>query len=111
MSKMVFSRNNVFQMTFKNGFTISLSSTGGSYSSNRNTPYNEISPDRNEGELIEVECWDEIDRPGSYVPLSSFDDVIGFINADQVAQLISIISQAKSAEEITEKVLGLQDKQ
>ena len=110
MSKMVFCRNNVFQMTFKNGFTISLSSTAGSYSSNRNISYKEPIPDRNEVELIEMACWDEIDRPGSFVPLSSFD-VIGFINADQVAQLISIISQAKSAEEITEKVLGLQDKQ
>jgi hypothetical protein len=110
MSKMVFNRNNVFQMTFKNGFTVSLSSTGGSYSSNRNISYNEINPDRNEVELIEVACWDEIDRPGSFVPLSSFDDVIGFINADQVAQLISIISQAKSAEEIQEKVVRITEK-
>lgn len=109
MSKMVFHRNNVFQMTFKNGFTISLSSTGGSYSSNRNISYNEVSPDRNEVELIEVACWDEIDRPGSFVPLSS-SNVIGYINADQVAQLISIISQAKSAEEITEKVVRITEK-
>ena len=106
MSKIVFHRNCVFQMTFENGFSISLSSTYGSYSSNRHTPYDEISPNRNIVETIEVACWDENDE-GVFVPLSPFDDVVGYVKADQVAQYIAIVSQARSAEEIKEKVKGL----
>jgi len=93
-------------MTFENGFSISLSSTGGSYSSNRDIPYNEISPNRNEVETIEVACWDE-EEDGTFVPLSPFNDVVGYVKADQVAQYIAIVSQARSVEEIKEKVKGL----
>lgn len=109
MSKIVFHRNCVFQMTFENGFSISLSSTGGSYSSNRDVLYDNISPNRNTVETIEVACWDE-EEDGNFVPLSPFDDVVGYVKADQVAQYIAIVSQARSAEEIKEKVkeLGIQ---
>jgi len=106
MSKIVFNRNCLFQMTFENGFSISLSSTYGSYSSNRNIPYNEISPNRNTVETIEVACWDE-EEDGTFVPLSPFDDVVGYVKADHVAQYIAIVSQARSVEEIKEKVKGL----
>jgi hypothetical protein len=94
-------------MTFENGFTVSLSSTGGSYSDNRNVDYTEgISPVQNIVERLEVACWDEI-KDGNFIRLGEYDDILGYINTDQVASIIAVIAKAKNEEEIIEGMTQL----
>jgi len=106
MSKFKFHRNCIFQMTFSNGFTVSLSSTGGSYSDNRNLEYTSVNPTQNEVECIEVACWNEV-IDGNFVRLGKNDDVLGYIETDQVASIIDVVSKAKNEEEIIEGIIKL----
>ena len=105
-NKFKFHRNCVFQMTFENGFTVSLSSTGGSYSDNRNEPFNNINPTQNEVERIEVACWNENEN-GFFIRLGEYDDVLGYVNTDQVASIIALVAKAKNEDEIIEGVTQL----
>jgi hypothetical protein len=93
-------------MTFSNGFTVSLSSVGGSYSDNRNLEYTSVNPTRNEVECIEVACWNDT-MDNNFVRLGKNDDVLGYINTDQVAFIIDVIARAKNEEEIIEGVTKL----
>ena len=104
--KFQFHRNCVFQMTFENGLTVSLSSVGGSYSDNRYVGYLDINSDNNEVELIEVACWKSDDDIG-FVRLGEYDDMLGYIPTDQVASIIAVIAKAKNEEEITEGIAQL----
>jgi len=93
-------------MTFANGFTVSLSSVGGSYSDNKNVGYFDINRDANEVEVIEVACWNQI-KDGNFVRLSEYDDILGYIETDQVASIIDVIAKAKNEDEITEGIAKL----
>jgi hypothetical protein len=106
MSKFKFHRNCIFQMTFSNGFTVSLSSIGGSYSDNRNLEYTSVNPTQNEVECIEVACWNEV-IDGNFVRLGKNDDVLGYVEADKVASIIEVVSKAKNEEEIIEGIIKL----
>ena len=106
MNKFKFHRNCVFQMTFSNGFTVSLSSVGGSYSDNRNLEYTSVNSIQNQVARIEVACWNEATN-GCLIRLGEYDDVLGYINTDQVASIIDVIARAKNEEEIIEGVTKL----
>jgi hypothetical protein len=106
MSKFKFHRNCVFQMTFSNGFTVSLSSIEGSYSDNHTLGYTSVDTTQNEVTRIEVACWNET-MDHNFVRLGESDDVLGYIDADQVASIIDVVAKAKNEEEIIEGVIKL----
>ena len=106
MSKFKFHRNCIFQMTFSNDFTVSLSSIGGSYSDNRNLEYTSVNPTQNEVECIEVACWND-NMDNNFVRLGEYDDVLGYVDADKVASIIEVVCKAKNEEEIIEGVIKL----
>jgi len=82
--------NKGFQMTFANGYTISVQFGNGNYCDNHD--YGEIvsfeqpvPPSRN----AEVAVWD---KDGHWVQLSGHDDVIGYQTPDDIAAIIADIS-------------------
>jgi hypothetical protein len=82
--------NKGFQMTFANGYTISVQFGNGNYCDNRHygsmVTFDEpVPPSRN----AEVAAWD---KDGNWVQLSEHDDVIGWQTPDDIAALIASIS-------------------
>lgn len=71
-----------FHMKFANGYTVSVQWGWGNYCDNR-----DMSPVDNSCINAEVAVW----RPdGSFVPLQNADDVLGWLSADKVAQIIHL---------------------
>lgn len=96
-----FIKNRNITFEFSNGFIVSLAAGPGTYSSNNHIrDYNGISVERNEVEVIEIACWHK-DGGSDWVQLSASDNVRGYCTADEVAKIITIISSATTAEEIT----------
>ena len=82
--------NKGFQMTFANGYTISVQFGNGNYCDNRH--YGElvsfeqpVPPSSN----AEVAAWD---KDGHWLKLGEYDDVIGWQTPDQIAAIIADIS-------------------
>lgn len=89
-------RDQGFHMTFENGYTISVQWGPGNYCDNHMRPF-DYDEDRNghmrqranmQSNTAEVAAWDAL---GNYVKLGDMDDVKGWLNADEVASLITII--------------------
>lgn len=75
-----------FALTFDNGYTISIVGGTGSYSTG----------DLNKGFVsVEVGAWD---INGDWFPLREDDDVLGFQNAEQVANIIEKIRNLPAKE-------------
>ena len=82
--------NKGFQMTFANGYTISVQFGNGNYCDNRH--YGDslswdqsVPPSSN----AEVAAWD---KDGNWVQLGEHDDIIGWQTPDDIAALIASIS-------------------
>lgn len=94
-----------FQMTFENGFTISVQWGYHNYCSNKSY-HQEVEGERKErffgAESAEIAVWHK-DSGMNFLPIEGncFGHVIGWLNADEVASWITKVCNAKTAEDIT----------
>lgn len=73
-----------FQMTFENGWTVSVQWGGGTYSDNRYTDFRSVT----ESPTAEIAAWD---IEGKWYNFGD-DTVMGWCKPDQVAEFIQLIS-------------------
>jgi hypothetical protein len=82
--------NNNFAMKFANGLTISVAFGDGNYCERRNTNTRYNEPSKVTTNTAEICIWDETNKDFEY----QGDGVIGWLNADEIAQWISATQQA-----------------
>jgi len=83
--------NKGFQLSFANGYTISVQYGPGNYCNRRSMDWNSpMRGDSWEAESAEIAAWQT--ESETWVKLSEYDDVIGYLSADEVANAIQIIS-------------------
>ena len=91
--------NKGFQMTFENGMTISVQFGYGNYSSNRHdAPLDATKLHGLESETAEIAVWD---ANGKWVNFQ-YDQVKGWVSADEVADYITKVKNATSLDELHE---------
>ena len=102
MSEFLITRNKGFRMTFKNGFAISVQWGPENYCERRDhTDFDKPQKERFwESRTAEIAIFDSKDD--SMITLSE-DNVDGWLTPDKVAKVITMVSLAKTKNEITEK--------
>ena len=112
-SKFVSTHNKGFQMTFENGFRISVQWGIGNYCQRKE--------DGDFGDPRKTEFWESLSaeiavfntnnkmQENSSVGMLSLgrDTVEGWVSADQVAKVIAIVQSSKTTEEIQQKYKAL----
>ena len=113
MSKFVATNNKGFQMTFENGFRISVQWGVGNYCQRKE--------DGEYGESMKTEFWEsnsaeiavfntneaKMLAEKGMISLNGKDVVSGWLSADQVAKAISVVQSAKTVNEIQTKLKAL----
>ena len=102
MSKFLVTRNKGFRMTFENGFAISVQWGPENYCERKDhTDFNQPIKERFwESRTAEIAIFDSKDD--SMITLSE-NNVDGWLTPDKVAKVITMVSLAKTKNEITEK--------
>ncbi len=101
--------NHGYQMTFPNGLTISVQWGTGNYCDRKNLnrslsdPYEDLKTNIINSTTAEIAVWDENDS-GNLVPLEEYDDVIGYCDTIFVANMITLVSQAKDGNDLQWKL-------
>lgn len=91
--------NNNFSMKFANGLTISVAFGAGNYCERKNTNTRHNEPPRVETNTAEICIWDESNTDLQY----NGDGVIGWLNADEIAQWIFLVKTAKNLADAQEQ--------
>jgi hypothetical protein len=83
--------NKGFQITFENGWTVSVQWGKGNYCDRRDYSMFSLETEQGIVECANAECavWD---ADGEWLPLSDGDDVIGWQTPDEVAALIARVA-------------------
>lgn len=93
-----------FQMTFENGFTISVQWGYGNYSSNRNYDHSYGEERKHEcfsATTAEIAVWHKDgDRDFLQIEGNCWGHVIGWLTTDEVATWITKVANAKTKEDI-----------
>ena len=101
MSKFLSTRNKGFRMGFENGFEISVQWGPGNYCERKDEDFDKPQEERFwESRTAEIAIFDSKDD--SMITLSE-DNVDGWLTPDKVAKVITMVSLAKTKNEITEK--------
>ena len=101
MSRFLATRNKGFRMTFENGFEISVQWGPGNYCERKDEDFNKPQEERFwESRTAEIAIFDSKDD--SMITLGK-DNVDGWLTPDKVAKVITMVSLAKTKNEITEK--------
>ena len=101
MSKFQITNHKGFRMGFKNGFEISVQWGPGNYCAKRDTDFGEPKEQNFwESRNAEIAIFDSKDD--SMITLGK-DNVDGWLTPDKVAKVITMVSLAKTKNEITEK--------
>ena len=101
MSRFLATRNKGFRMTFENGFEISVQWGPGNYCERKDEDFDKPQEERFwESRTAEIAIFDSKDD--SMITLSK-DNVDGWLTPDKVAKVITMVSLAKTKNEITEK--------
>ena len=101
MSRFLATRNKGFRMTFKNGFAISVQWGPGNYCERKDEDFDKPQEERFwESRTAEIAIFDSKDN--SMITLGK-DNVDGWLTSDKVAKVITMVSLAKTKNEITEK--------
>lgn len=82
--------NKGFQLTFTNGYTISVQFGRGNYCMNRNTEKRPMTEDTFDCRDAEVAVWD---AKGAIIELQNGYYALGWLSADEVAQWIDKVSK------------------
>jgi len=101
MSRFLATRNKGFRMTFKNGFAISVQWGPGNYCEKKDEDFDKPMDERFWGSrTAEIAIFNSKDD--SMITLGE-DNVDGWLTSDKVAKVITMVSLAKTKNEITEK--------
>ena len=101
MSRFLATRNKGFRMTFENGFEISVQWGPGNYCERKDEDFDKPQEERFwESRTAEIAIFDSKDD--SMIALGK-DNVDGWLTPDKVAKVITMVSLAKTKNEITEK--------
>ena len=101
MSRFLATRNKGFRMGFDNGFEISVQWGPGNYCERKDEDFDKPQEERFwESRTAEVAIFDSKDD--SMITLGK-DNVDGWLTPDKVAKVITMVSLAKTKNEITEK--------
>ena len=101
MSRFLATRNKGFRMGFDNGFEISVQWGPGNYCERKDEDFNKPQEERFwESRTAEIAIFDSKDD--SMITLGK-DNVDGWLTPDKVAKVITMVSLAKTKNEITEK--------
>ena len=101
MSKFQITNHKGFRMGFKNGFEISVQWGPGNYCERKDEDFNKPQEERFwESRTAEIAIFDSKDD--SMITLSE-NNVDGWLTPDKVAKVITMVSLAKTKNEITEK--------
>ena len=101
MSRFLATRNKGFRMTFENGFEISVQWGPGNYCERKDEDFDKPQEERFwESRTAEIAIFDSKDN--SMITLGK-DNVDGWLTSDKVAKVITMVSLAKTKNEITEK--------
>ena len=101
MSRFLATRNKGFRMTFENGFEISVQWGPGNYCERKDEDFNKPQEERFwESRTAEIAIFNSKDN--SMITLGK-DNVDGWLTPDKVAKVITMVSLAKTKNEITEK--------
>jgi hypothetical protein len=109
MSRFTITRHKGFRLVFNNGFAISVQWGDGNYCTRRND--GELNPDFVSPK--ESDFWTSdsaevavFDKKGKMMSLGE-DTVAGWLSSDQVANLIAIVSFAKTKRELNKRIKAL----
>ena len=101
MSKFQITNHKGFRMGFKNGFEISVQWGPGNYCERKDEDFDKPQEERFwESRTAEIAIFDSKDD--SMITLSE-NNVDGWLTPDKVAKVITMVSLAKTKNEITEK--------
>ena len=101
MSKFQITNHKGFRMGFKNGFEISVQWGPGNYCERKDEDFDKPQQERFwESRTAEIAIFDSKDD--SMITLGK-DNVDGWLTPDKVAKVITMVSLAKTKNEITEK--------
>lgn len=94
-------------MTFQNGLTISVQYGKGNYCSRKDLNGLDFNEDLRtpivESQTAEIMVWD---GNGNSIWLDKYDEVLGYVSTDNVANVITLLSKAKDGMDFKTK-LGL----
>ena len=110
MSKFNSTHNKGFQMTFDNGFRLSVQWGIGNYCQRKSDGQfgDEMKDKFWESISAEIAVFNDNVKNTPIIPLNDgLDMVCGWLNADQVAKVMTIIQSAKSSDEIILKCKAL----
>ena len=101
MSRFLATPNKGFRMGFDNGFEISVQWGPGNYCERKDEDFDKPQEERFwESRTAEIAIFDSKDN--SMITLGK-DNVDGWLTSDKVAKVITMVSLAKTKNEITEK--------
>ena len=112
MSRFLATRNKGFRMTFENGFAISVQWGPGNYCEKKDEdfdkPMDERFSESCSAEIAVIDTNNNIQENSSVGMISlGRDTVEGWVSADQVAKVITIVQSSKTKEEIQQKYKAL----
>ena len=113
MSRFLATRNKGFRMTFENGFAISVQWGPENYCDRKNEgdfdkPMDERFWESCSAEIAVIDTNNNIQENSSVGMISlGRDTVEGWVSADQVAKVITIVQSSKTKEEIQQKYKAL----
>ena len=112
MSRFLTTRNKGFRMTFENGFAISVQWGPGNYCEKKDEDFDKPEKERFwescSAEIAVIDTNNNIQENSSVGMISlGRDTVEGWVSADQVAKVITIVQSSKTKEEIQQKYKAL----
>ena len=112
MSRFLATRNKGFRMTFENGFAISVQWGPGNYCEKKDEDFDKPEKERFwescSAEIAVIDTNNNIQENSSVGMISlGRDTVEGWVSADQVAKVITIVQSSKTKEEIQQKYKAL----
>jgi len=112
MSRFLATRNKGFRMTFENGFAISVQWGPGNYCEKKDEDFDKPQKERFwescSAEIAVIDTNNNIQENSSVGMISlGRDTVEGWVSADQVAKVITIVQSSKTKEEIQQKYKAL----
>ena len=112
MSRFLATRNKGFRMTFENGFAISVQWGPGNYCEKKDEDFDKPMDERFwescSAEIAVIDTNNNMQENSSVGMISlGRDTVEGWVSADQVAKVITIVQSSKTKEEIQQKYKAL----
>ena len=112
MSEFLITRNKGFRMTFENGFAISVQWGPGNYCEKKDEDFDKPQKERFwescSAEIAVIDTNNNMQENSSVGMISlGRDTVEGWVSADQVAKVITIVQSSKTKEEIQQKYKAL----